>query len=241
MNKNNQKPTNTKSYGSIPHLPGSRMGPGDHKCPEGCLNIVTKTPRKHDIITITEKIDGSCCAVACVNGDICATTRSGYLATTSPYEQHHMFARWVRENYERFEFLRNGYDNHRIVGEWVAMAHGTVYDLNGREPFVPFDIIDNVKNKRINYEIMKSLITNHTGLSTPHLIHTGPMEIQDALKTLGEFGQYGAKETVEGIVYRVETNGVFNFICKYVRPEKVDGKYLPEISGNPAIWNWNFK
>ncbi len=25
---------------------------------------------------------------------------------------------------------------------------------------------------------------------------------------------------------------------KWVRPDKVDGKYLPEISGKDAVWNW---
>ena len=29
-----------------------------------------------------------------------------------------------------------------------------------------------------------------------------------------------------------------DFLAKYVRPEKVDGAYLPEMSGQTAIWNW---
>jgi hypothetical protein len=39
---------------------------------------------------------------------------------------------------------------------------------------------------------------------------------------------------IEGVVYRVERKGVVDFLAKYVRPDKVDGKYL---SGDP-IWHW---
>jgi hypothetical protein len=43
---------------------------------------------------------------------------------------------------------------------------------------------------------------------------------------------------VEGAVWRVERKGKVDFLGKYVRPEKVDGCYLPEISGEEAVWNW---
>jgi len=39
-----RKPLGIKSYGSIPHLPGSRIGIGDHKCHEGQERIATKGP-----------------------------------------------------------------------------------------------------------------------------------------------------------------------------------------------------
>ncbi|KKL70160.1 hypothetical protein LCGC14_2107750, partial [marine sediment metagenome] len=28
------------------------------------------------------------------------------------------------------------------------------------------------------------------------------------------------------------------FLAKWVRPDKEDGIYLPEISGGEAVWNW---
>lgn len=37
---------------------------------------------------------------------------------------------------------------------------------------------------------------------------------------------------------RVEHKGEVDFLAKYVRPDKIDGLYLPEISGKEAIWNW---
>lgn len=57
-----------------------------------------------------------------------------------------------------------------------------------------------------------------------------------------------AIDPVEGAVWRVERSnptgakgerkeGV-DFLVRYVRPDKVDGLYLPEISGKEAVWNW---
>jgi hypothetical protein len=40
------------------------------------------------------------------------------------------------------------------------------------------------------------------------------------------------------VVYRVERKGRFDYLAKYVRPGKVDGKYLPELNGGDAVWNW---
>ena len=33
-------------------------------------------------------------------------------------------------------------------------------------------------------------------------------------------------------------NGVFDFMTKFVRPDKQDGKYLSRVSGEPDVWNW---
>jgi len=52
-----QKPLGRKNYGHIPYLPGSRMGPGDHKCHEGQARIATAKVRdKNDEIFVQEKL-----------------------------------------------------------------------------------------------------------------------------------------------------------------------------------------
>jgi hypothetical protein len=49
---------------------------------------------------------------------------------------------------------------------------------------------------------------------------------------------YGALDPVEGAIWRIERDGKVDFLVKYVRPEKIDGIYLPEVTGNGAtIWN----
>ena len=87
MEDRNRKPLGGKAYGSISHLPGSRLGPGDHQCHEGKAVICTIRARdRHDRIIVQEKLDGSCVAVAKVDNRIIPLTRAGYPAHTSPWE-----------------------------------------------------------------------------------------------------------------------------------------------------------
>lgn len=77
------------------------------------------------------------------------------------------------------------------------------------------------------------------GLKTPYLVsYGGPMSLKDSMSILGEYGKHGALDPIEGVVYRVERNGQVDFLAKYVRPDKIDGIYLPEISESEPIWNW---
>src|SRR5207302_2425635 len=77
------KPMGRKAYGSICHLPGSRLGPGDHKLNEDQTRILTERCRdKHDLIVVQEKLDGSNVAVARINGEVIALGRAGYPAAS---------------------------------------------------------------------------------------------------------------------------------------------------------------
>ena len=98
-----EKPLNAKAYGHIPHLPESRMGPGDHRVHEGQARIcLTKVRDKHDTIFVEEKWDGSCVAVAMIKDALHPLGRAGYRAVSSRYEQHRMFDAWVWMNEDRF-------------------------------------------------------------------------------------------------------------------------------------------
>ena len=226
------KPLNIKAYGSIPHISGSRRGPGDHKIDIGQEIIATQKARdKHDLIIVTEKLDGSCCAVAKHDGQIIALSRSGYLAYSSKYKMHHFFARWVELNYLRFNDLLN--EGERIVGEWIAVAHGTIYELI-HEPFVVFDLFD-TKNKRIIYNDLVER-SSKVNLILPRLIHKGgPISVEKILSMLEPSG-HGALEEIEGAVWRVERREKYDFLCKFVRQNKIDGKYLDN-----EIYNKNFE
>ena len=241
-----RKPLGIKNYGHIPHLPGSRMGPSDHTCDPGQARIATEKPRdRHDNIIVQEKLDGSNCGVARVDGRIFALSRAGYEAWTSPFEQHQHFARWVMTQVPRF--MDELADGERLVGEWLMQAHGTRYQL-AHEPFVVFDLM--VGTARLPFDQFLSRVTAGR-FTTPHLIHRGgPLSIAEALAALGTHGFHGALDPVEGAVWRVERNAqvdpgrggerrwVVDFIVKYVRPDKVDGGYLPELSGGAPVWNW---
>lgn len=238
-----EKPLGRKNYGHIPHLPGSRMGLGDHKCHEGQAKIATvKTRNKNDYVIVQEKLDGSNVGVARVGDTLYPLGRAGWPAISSPYEQHRHFHNWVYENFERFMAVLN--DGERLVGEWLMQAHGTRYKLH-HEPFVAFDLM--VDSERFPYDDFLTRLANN--FATPTVLHHGSsFSIEAALNKLNVYGFHGSIDPVEGAVWRVEHDRptgkkgekvrVVNFLVKYVRPDKEDGLYLPEISGKDAVWNW---
>lgn len=80
MNTKLTKPLGGRAYGSIGHLPQSRLGPSDWHIHEGQARICLERPRKGDRIIVTEKLDGSCMAVANIAGEIVGLTRAGFNA-----------------------------------------------------------------------------------------------------------------------------------------------------------------
>lgn len=228
------KPLGQKAYGHIPHLPGSRIGPSDKQANPGQARICLERARdRHDVVFVQEKLDGSCTSVARVDGQLYPLGRAGYLASSSPYEQHQLFAQWVWANQDRFLVALK--DGERLVGEWLAQAHGTRYAL-AHEPWVLFDVMTGTQRAtwaETQYRAAQG------GFTTPVTLHAGgPLPIREALALLGPAGHHGAIEPVEGCVWRVERRGAVDFLAKYVRPDKVDGCYLPELNGGQAVWNW---
>jgi len=230
MSDRPEKPLGIRAYGSIPHLPGSRRGPADKGLSDQQSRILTEKARdKHDYIVVQEKLDGSCVSVANIKGSIVPLIRAGYNAHTSNYRQHRVFANWVDDNAFRFADLLK--DGERCVGEWLWEAHGTIYDLP-HEPFVLFDIM--VGHERATYD---TLIDRCEDFVLPRLLHYGdPISVEFILQTL-EPSAHGVIGEVEGAVWRCERKGVVDFLGKYVRPTKVDGKYLESITGEASVVN----
>jgi len=239
------KPLGVKAYGSIGHLPCSRIGPGDHFVHEGQQAICTIKPRKGDLILVSEKLDGACMSVANIDGDLVALSRAGYAARDALYEHLKIFDDYLRENRGMFAALLQ--PGERVVGEWLAMAHGTRYDPRHLmfSPFVAFDIFRD--GKRILFDEFDERCAA-VELRRAFVIHKSPWPlcVEGALNqldstpasTLDLFGFHGACEAVEGAVWRVEREGRVDFLAKFVRHDKVDGKYLPNIGGCDPIWHW---
>ena len=228
-----EKPLGIKNYGSIGHLPNSRLGPGDHHVHAGQAVIATEKVRdKWDLVFVTEKLDGTNVGVLRRGSEVIALQRKGYPADSSPHTMHRMFHDWAQENRKRF--LDSLADGERFIGEWLALAHGTRYQLR-HEPFVVFDVM--VGPTRINWSGIKERAARG-GFTTPHVLSNGfTLTVGDALTSLGETGFHGG-ESVEGAVWRVERRGEFDFMAKYVRPDKVDGLYLPNDGVGDEVWNW---
>jgi len=223
------KPLGRKNYGSIPHLPGSRVGPGDHTCHEGQARIATvKTRDRHDEVLVQEKLDGSNVGVALVGGKLYALTRRGWLAEQSRFAMHRCFALWVEANHTRFfAVLQEG---ERLVGEWLMQAHGTIYNLQ-HEPFVAFDLMTG--STRTPYDEFLSRIAPGDFVTPALLYRGGAFSIKDSLDVLGDHGYHGAVDLAEGCVWRIEREDphrgrYVDFLVKFVRPTKVDGRYLSQ-------------
>jgi len=222
------------------------MGTADRSCHEGQARIATEEARdSNDEIIVQEKLDGSNVGIAKKDGQIIPMSRAGYRAETSPYEQHHEFASWVLqpENWERFNELLD--EGERLAGEWLMQAHGTRYNLE-HEPFVAFDLM--VGHDRTPYDELVKRVKPFD-IVLPHLVHRGrPISIKSVMDIIGEDGFHGAVDPVEGAMWRIERDKatgvkgekvrVVDYLVKYVRPDKEDGIYLPSVSGNEPIYNW---
>ena len=231
------KPLNKKNYGSIPHLLGSKLGGTDKYIHEGQHKILTeKTRDKHDFVIVTEKYDGSNVGIARINGKILALTRSSYLAETSPYKQHHVFAKWVAKNKKRFKFIRDG---ERLVGEWLLQVHSLKYDILD-EPLVLFDYFD-INNKRYSYR--EFALTFMNDFQLPRIIHCdySAISIEKAMDILSHSDCRIMTDSPEGVVYRIERKREeFDFMAKYVRPDFEPGKYCINVDECDLQWNYKF-
>lgn len=242
--KRNLKPLGHPAYGRTGHMPGSRVGPGDHHVHEGQARYLTvKTRDKRDRVIVQPKLDGSCVSVARIDGQILALGRAGYLATTSPFEMHHHFAAYVRQHEDLFREIL--VDGERLVGEWLGQAHGTLYDPGhpNFRPWVIFDLM--VGHARIPAgQLLERLHQDDAWklvYATPTTLLTDTaVPLPEAL----EFAEnahkhlHGGLDAVEGVVYRMERDGKVEYLAKFVVASKVDGLYLPSISGKDPVWHW---
>jgi len=141
-------------------------------------------------------------------------------------------------------------DGERLVGEWLMQAHGTRYDLL-HEPFVAFDLM--VEDRRHPFDVFLARVAKGKFI-VPTLLHRGAaFSVESALRMIGRRGEYyghhGALDPVEGAVWRVERDKLtdrfsgirhraVDFLVKFVRLDKIDGTYLPEITNGEPVWNW---
>lgn len=182
---------------------------------------------------VEEKMDGTNVCVVRHNDKIIALGRSGYDCEDSPQEQHKMFHRWVMGNKEKFEQLLPNNDD-RVVGEWLALAHGTIYPAEKIvQPFMAFDLF--LQKKQQDYLTRKESVEQVGLINVPQLYFgTETLAVDDAMAM--------AEPNSEGVIYRLErmvskkdTHYTPWVIAKVVKKEKVDGFYLHQET---FTWNW---
>ncbi|MDR0935862.1 MAG: RNA ligase family protein [Oscillospiraceae bacterium] len=227
-----------RNYAEIKHLRGSKMI-DDRDSLIGEMQedwlIGRRRMPSTDLVIVTEKVDGANVGVLRLGDKLHAVSRKGYDVLTSPYEWLQEFDYFVGNNRERFMNLLN--EGERICGEWLVKTHTLRYKLKS-EPFLVFDIISG--SERASYfEIVKR--AREQGFTTAGLIHAGeaiPPEI--ALKLMGK-GYHGViGDEPEGVVYRYETSGKFQFSAKFVSNPLVGNEELFKANMNSNLRN-NYK
>tara|TARA_R110002072_G_scaffold92219_3_gene205354 strand:+ start:671 stop:1468 length:798 start_codon:yes stop_codon:yes gene_type:complete len=232
------RPLGGPAYGSIPHLPGSRTGPADRHLGLGQARWGLHEASPEREVFVEEKLDGSCVAATRIGDEVLALGRQGDLAARSRNEGRRLWAAWVTKH--RARFVRLLAPGERVVGEWLALVHGTRYALS-HEPFVAFDLFD-ADGKRLTHDLRQARL-GAEGFALPALLHRGgPLSLTAADALLGAHGHHGALQQAEGAVWRVERHRggspSVEWIAKFVRPGKEDGRLLPERTGRAALWNW---
>jgi hypothetical protein len=234
------------AYGSIPHLPTSQVK-SDKVVPEGQKRIATKEKRDDkDKIVVQIKLDGSCVGVIKKGYEIIPVIRSGYRADDSNYRQHHTFADWVYKRQGIFDDLLE--EGQRVMGEWLLQAHGTKYNIVSPDfLFRPFDLIDPDGNRLIHSDFRERVEeTNHLSPITDISWEDNePVSVEQASDVIDEISNHLPPEPEtkhEGAVWRVEREGEVDYLCKWVRPDKEDGKYLAGLDCNDRtepVWNYD--
>jgi hypothetical protein len=232
------KPLGRKAYGSIGHLPGSKLGPGDHHIGEDQAALLTHrvNPQHHKArVVVQQKIDGACVAVAKINGVIVPLGRAGYPAATAPYQHVRDFAAWAMDREDKFAALLG--EGERVVGEWLGAQHAIPYmTRSNAAKWVAFDLM--LGGVRALHDVTAHRI-GAVGLVAAHTVHVGaPVSVADAWARRREWPDFpvlACGVEPEGIVYRYEHKGMVKFLGKWVRPD-FEGR-VPEggdLRGDPA-------
>jgi len=224
----------TKAYHTIHHLPTSRLGSSERCISDHQYKLLTDKAYQQEgnEVIVQEKLDGSCVCAYRKDDQLFALGRAGDLAENSPNESRRLWAAWLLQNEDRFMAVLN--NGERLCGEWLAMVHGTHYNLT-HEPFVGFDLFT-AENVAVGYHTLKQRLAT-ADIILPYLIHSGePISLDFALEKLGQ-GHHGSTDQPEGLIWRLERAGKPAFKAKYVRHDKEDGCYLTEKTGEPEQWN----
>lgn len=223
------------AYGRIGHLPGSRRTPDDIGSADALSLSCLRGPLPAGArLYVLEKLDGTCVAAWRRGGEILALGRQGDLAGLSQNPARRLWAEWVKRNAGRLRGILE--DGERLVGEWMALAHGVRYALP-HGPFVAFDLMRGPGREAFRLPRAELLArAGRIGLPVVGCVAERPAGAEEVLARLGA-GMHGAIGAPEGLIYRLEPARGPIRLAKYVRADHLPGALLPENTGGPPIWN----
>jgi len=146
-----------------------------------------------DMISITEKIDGSNASFLCENGQLFAFSRKKELSFSNNLAG---FWNWVKESLDPTEYLEE--ERYIFFGEWLR-KNKVVYQKEHINKFYLFDIYDRTEGKWMPQDFVKEEAKKH-GLNYVPELYFGPFVSWDHCRSFLNSPSYG--ETQEGVVVK---------------------------------------
>lgn len=225
-----------RKYPRTPHLPGSRLQPGDHGLPVADFTAIAG---RH--VVVEEKVDGANAALSFDAGGGLLLQSRGHFLTGGPRERHFApFKAWasgVRQ--ELWERIGSRYV---VYGEWLYAKHTIYYD-SLPSWFLEFDVLDLETDRFLATPARRHLLRGLPVHSVP-VLHQGPIADPAALTRLVAPSRYKSpvwrrrlaeaasvaphrpdlvarqsdpSDLMEGLYVKVEEHGAVVARYKYVR------------------------
>lgn len=225
-------------YPRTPHLAGSGIQRGDEE-----MDTVPLAALRGLHLTVTEKMDGANCGISFApDGTPRLQSRGHYLTGGGRERQFDRLKAWMGAHAAALHAVLT--DRYILFGEWLYAKH-TAFYTRLPDYFLAFDCYERRTGLFLDTPARDALLAAVPFVRGVRVVHTGPFASPEALPQLvGPSPFVGADAAtrlratcaarglaadrvcaesdlsglMEGVVVKVETNGVVQARYKYVRP-----------------------
>jgi len=209
-------------YPRTPHLFGSKGTDDDkHLGEEESSRFINK-----DSLIVEEKVDGTNVGLHFSEGEMVLQCR-GHLITEGMHPQYDLFKQWAAVKRHTLEDRLK--ERFMLFGEWVYARHSVFYRKLSHY-FFEFDIYDKQSKAFLDLKQRLSILQG-TGVETVPVVHQGRLAKSQLASLIGA-SQFGSQfdnplthqtdDLMEGLYFRIESEGVVTGRAKFVRPEFVE-------------------
>lgn len=176
---------------------------------------------------IQEKIDGSNCGMALVDGNAVIRNREfilckGYKKDTPAKKQFASVFTWFYENRDKFEKLARIIPNTSVFGEWMVAQHGIYYD---KLPswFIAYDLYD-YEQRQFVEPVEATEALKAVGFATVPTLYAGAVPNYELLEDLAKGpSPFTTTAPREGIYIKIPNETKLHNRFKMVRADFVRG------------------
>ena len=206
-----------RNFGSIGHLPGSKLIDRGDKIVGEPDKFTVKLRRPTDLVIITEKLDGMNSGVVKIDGKLYPINHKGYDTRTMGATHTELkelgieWARWVNYFYSLYDRITE--EGERLVFENCMFTHTLKYNFFDCNPVFLLAKY-NKDNIRMDYTSLTEMSKTHN-IEQPKLISFGAADPSLIVKANQEHFRM-LRGDFEGIVYNYESSGRHEACAKFV-------------------------